>query len=268
MRIIVILLCMMCQHVFAKNEIELTLPSQMDGGHVFYHELLYRALGDAGYTVTISVPQDHIPQKRATKMVESNQLSLTWLIETEKRNQQYVPVKVPLTNGLIGKRVLLIPPQLQNEFNTIRSLKDLQDSGLIAGMGMQWYDVAIWQANQLPVHLEDGEWRALYSKLTPKGDVNYFPRGMTEILGEAAQNPHLAIEQRLLLNYEKDFYFYLSDEAAGYRQILEQALKQAKNSGLIDRLVRKYWQQTYEQIKPDDRVVINLALPEAGSHKQ
>jgi hypothetical protein len=49
---------------------------------------------------------------------------------------------------------------------------------------------------------------------------------------------------------------------------LEQALKQAKNSGLIDRLVRKYWQQTYEQIKPDDRVVINLALPEAGSHKQ
>lgn len=150
-------------------------------------------------------------------MVESNRLSLTWLIETEERNQRYVPVRVPLTNGLIGKRVLLIPPQLQNEFNAIRNLKDLQDSGLIAGMGMQWYDVAVWQANQLPVHLEDGEWRSLYSKLTPKGDVNYFPRGMTEILAESTQNPHLAIEQRLLLNYEKDFYFYLSDEAASYR---------------------------------------------------
>lgn len=29
MRIVVILLCMICQHVFAKDEIVLTLPSQM-----------------------------------------------------------------------------------------------------------------------------------------------------------------------------------------------------------------------------------------------
>ncbi|MCG9678825.1 hypothetical protein [Vibrio sp. Isolate24] len=268
MRLIGFFLFIFCQGAFAHQAVQLVLPSQVDGGHVFYHELLHKSLSDIGYSVTIKVPQEHIPQKRSTKMVARNQLSLTWLIATEERNKKYIPVRVPLTNGLIGKRVLLIPPQLQNKFDTINTLQDLKESGLVAGLGMQWYDVEVWKANQLPVYTEDGEWRSLYSKLTPEGSVNYFPRGMTEILREASQNTHLAIEQRLLLTYENDFYFYLSDDAAHYQPILEEALTRARESGLMDRLLEKYWRLTFEQIKPENRVVINLSLPEAGSHKQ
>ncbi|MDA0116587.1 hypothetical protein [Vibrio sp. T11.5] len=267
MRLIGFILCVICQSVFAKQEVVLILPSQMDGGHTYYHELLYQSLSDSGYSVTIRVPQEHIPQKRSIKMVASNQLSLTWLLATEDRNNEYVPVKVPLTDGMIGKRILLIPPQLQSEFNKINNLNDLQRSGLVAGLGIQWFDVDVWNVNQLPVYLQDGEWRDLYSKLSLKGKVNYFPRGMTEILAESSQNTHLAIEQRLILTYEKDFYFYLSEQAAHYQPIIEKALLQAKQSGLMDRLLKKYWQVTYEQIQPDQRVVINLRLPEGGSHK-
>ncbi|MDN3609894.1 hypothetical protein QWZ16_09305 [Vibrio ostreicida] len=258
------LLCGSTQ-VLALEDIELTLPSQVDGGHAFYHELLYQSLQADGYKVIIEIPKEHIPQKRAKKMVSMGQLSLTWLIATAERNKQFVPVRVPLTNGLIGKRVALIPPELQTKFDSINNLKDLKNSGLIAGMGINWFDVDVWQSNQLPVYIQDGEWRSLYSKLTSTGFVNYFPRGMIEVLNEAKQNPHLAVEQRLLLVYQKDFYFYLSPQFAHYQSILEKALLNAQQSGLMERLVKKYWQTTFEQLKPEGRVVIELALPEHGS---
>ncbi|WP_354668140.1 hypothetical protein [Vibrio hepatarius] len=222
---------------------------------------------NSGYAVTIDIPKEHIPQKRAIKMVESGQLSLIWLIGTEERNQKYIPVKVPLTDGMIGKRILLIPSSLKHKFSEINSLEDFQKSGLVAGLGVNWYDVDVWKTNQLPVYLEDGEWRSLYSKLTANGAVNYFPRGMTEILGEAKQNPHLSIEQHLMLVYEKDFYFYLSKSAASYHPAIEKALKEARKTGLMAELIKKHWQHTFEQIKPEQRVTIKLSLPQASSHK-
>ena len=71
MRLIGFILCMFCQSVLAKQEVVLILPSQMDGGHTYYHELLYRSLTDIGYSVTIKVPQEHIPQKRSIKILEN-----------------------------------------------------------------------------------------------------------------------------------------------------------------------------------------------------
>lgn len=251
----------------AKESLTLTLASQIDGGHQFYHELLYKALTKSGYDVRIEIPSEHIPQKRVIKMVQSEQLSLTWLLSTPERDKRYVSVNVPLTNGLIGKRVLLIPPELQSKFNTISTIDELRDSQLVAGMGVNWFDVEVWNNNQLSVYLEDGEWRSLYNKLSVDGEVNYFPRGINEISAEAELNRHLAIEQRLLLVYEKDFKFYLSPTMAQHKEHIESALRQAQKDGLIDQLVEKYWGPSYETLNPDGRIIIKLALPNLESQK-
>lgn len=252
----------------AQERLTLTLASQLDGGHRYYHELLYEALSQAGITVDIEIPSEHIPQKRVLKMVEANQLSLTWLISTAERDLRYTAVDVPLTNGLIGKRVLLIPPQLQATFDRVNTLEQFRALDKVAGMGSNWFDIDVWKANQLKVHIQDGEWRALYDHLTLDGDVNYFPRGLNEVGSEALQNPQLAIERRLLLVYERDFKFYLSPKMAPYRTKIEQALQQAKQNGLIDRLVKKHWGASIERIQPAQRVVIKLALPDSGSQKR
>ncbi|MDC5707345.1 hypothetical protein OPW41_21230 [Vibrio europaeus] len=268
MRFLSLFLLIVASQCFAKHSITLTLASQMDGGHHFYHELLFEALTRDGYDVKIMVPSEHIPQKRVIRMVESGQLSLTWLLATPERDSKYLAIDVPLTNGLIGKRVMLIPPQLQTRLNHINTLQDLKDSNLVAGLGVNWFDVDVWKANELKVYEEDGEWRTLYNKLTPDGDVNYFPRGMNEIGAEAAQNEHLAIEQRLLLVYDRDFKFYLSPSMVKYQPAIQHALDKAKASGLIDQLVRKHWGESFQQIKPDQRVVIKLELPNQTSQKR
>ncbi|MEF1173346.1 hypothetical protein REH73_13165, partial [Vibrio sinaloensis] len=157
MRVLILFLLFVARMVAANQEIKLSLRSQLDGGHSFYHELLYESLTDLGYKVSISSPSEHIPQKRVVKMVESGALTLTWLLPTPDRDERFVVVPVPLTNGMIGKRILLIPPQLQSQFDAVNSLDELQRSGLVAGLGINWFDVAVWKTNQLPVYLADGE---------------------------------------------------------------------------------------------------------------
>ncbi|RTZ16779.1 hypothetical protein EJ063_08275 [Vibrio aquaticus] len=247
----------------AGESLTLVLPSQVDGGHRFYHELLYESLSRAGHKVTITTPSEHIPQKRVVKMVESNQLSLTWLISSKRRDQLYPSISVPLTNGLIGRRVLLIPPELQTRFDEIRSLEALRESNLVAGLGMNWFDVDVWKNNHLKVYVADGEWRSLYQSLSVDGEVNYFPRGINEASNEADLNSHLVVEKNLLLVYERDFKFYLSSATLPHQQLIEDALQKAKVEGVIDRLIDKYWGESKKRLNEERRVVINLELPES-----
>lgn len=256
-----LVLCFSASVLASSNTLTLVLPAQNDNGHAYYHELLTRALADQGITLFIETPYAHLPQKRVVKMVENNQLSLTWMLETQERDQQFTYIDVPLTNGLIGQRVLLIPPSLQSRFDKVMSLDDLRKTKLIAGLGEHWLDILVWRYNQLPFYIEYGEWRDLYKKLSVAGEVNYFPRGLTEIYQESLLNPHLAIEQQLLLKYNNDFRFYLSPQAAQYKDILEQALRKARTSGLMDALVEKYWGDSLILLRLKQRQVIELQMP-------
>ncbi len=244
---------------FANHQtITLVLAAQNDNGHAYYHELLARALADQGISLVVETPYTHLPQKRVVKMVENNQLSLTWLLETPERNKKFVHVDVPLTNGLIGQRILLIPPSLQSRLDKVSNLNEFRQTRLVAGLGEGWLDIAVWRSNHLPFYIQNGEWRGLYKK---PGAVNYFPRGVTEIYQESILNPHLAIEQHLLFQYQRDFKFYLSPQAAQYQALLEQALKAAQESGLMRELTEKYWGESLSLLRLDQRQVIELQVP-------
>lgn len=255
-----IILFFSCSALSEQQTLSLVLPAQKDGGHLYYHELLTQALADIDITLNINIPVKHIPQKRVTKMVRNNQLSLMWLIQTERRNARFATIEVPLTMGLIGKRVLLIPKGAQDAYEHIYDLKDLQRSGLIAGLGINWFDVEVWHQNQLDVYLQDGEWRNLYRQLSINGDVNYFPRGVNEVVGEAKFNPTLDIEKYLLIEYHRDFQFYLSKESAVHKPLIEKALKKAQQSGLMEKLIAKHWSDDFEALNLKERRIIELKL--------
>ena len=62
--------------------------------------------------------------------------------------------------------------------------------------------------------------------------------------------------------YDRDFRFYLSPSAAQYKDVLEDALFQAQESGLIDRLIRSYWADDFLELNFDKRVKIELETPD------
>lgn len=254
----------LASNVYAK-EIRLHVPvlSESPRLHLFFHELLESAIRETGHSVELVARE--LPQMRAKAELEAGRLSLYWMLETEQRNQKHIPIHVGLTNNLIGKRILLIRKKDQALFDSVKSLQDFRALGLVGGMGTDWYDARVWKANDLKYKEHSGDWRAIFRMIPLGRSYDYFSRGLTEIREEAVRYTDLAIEQTLVLEYQRDFKFYLSRQGpnAGQQHValLNQAMKQARASGLIDRLVKKHWADDFEALRYHARKKIMLNSP-------
>lgn len=244
-------------------EMHIPLIEDSPEQHFFFHDLLSKALLEAGYTPKLVI--DVLPQLRAKAYLDLGYISIYWMIETAERNQTYIPIEVDLTNKLIGKRILFIKKGDQARYDQVKTLEDFRKLNLIAGMGKDWFDSTVWAANALQYKEEDRTWKSIFKKIPLGRDYDYFPRGINEILVESKIYPKLDIEQRLVLIYERDFRFYLSktglNAGARYKAVLDAAMKKALQSGLIERLVRRYWANDFENLHYDERIKIHLHLP-------
>ncbi len=231
--------------------------------HIFYHELLETAMKEVGLTPKLITSK--LPQLRIKGYFDDGRISIYWMVESDERNKQYIPIEVGLTNGLIGKRILFIKKGEQHLYDGVKTLEDFRNLNLVGGMGKKWFDVKVWKANNLGYKEHPGNWKAIFKMVSSGRDYNYFSRGLNEIVEEAKQYSDLAIEKRLVLIYDRDFRFYLSktgeNAGAKYKNVIEHALKKAKDSRLIERLVRKYWANDLKALNYDKRTKIHLRTP-------
>jgi len=247
------------------EEIILHVPVITDSPdqNLYFHELLTTAVEESGHTIRI-VPIE-LPQSRAVLYLDTGEISIYWRVESDEKNQKYLPIEVGLTRGLIGQRILLIRRGNQHLFDKVSTLEDFRNLNLVGAMGENWFDVKVWQANNLKYNEQRGNWQAIFKMLDFKRGFDYFPRGMNEILIEAEKYPNLEIEKNLVLIYDRDFRFYLSktgpNAGAKNKEILEKAMQKARVTGLIDRLVKKYWGDDFRKLNFDKRTKILLSTP-------
>ncbi len=230
---------------------------------VYFHELLKTAVKEAGHKPDFVSRE--LPHIRIKNLLDRGEISIYWLVESAERNKKYFPIKVGITSGLIGKRILFIKKGEQALFDKVKTLDDFRELNLVGGMGVRWFDGKVWKANNLLYKEKPGNWKAIYEMVSRGRDFNYFSRGLNEILVESKQYPDLAIEKRLVLIYDRDFRFYLSktgkNAGAKYKEFLVDALNKAKESGLIERLVRKYWSNDFKSLNYDKRIKLYLKTP-------
>lgn len=231
--------------------------------HLFFHELLEKSLIDSGYTPKLISKK--LPHLRLKSHLNDGKLSIHWMLESEERNTKFIPIKVGLTNGLIGKRILLIKKGNQHLFDNVKTLDDFRKLNLVGAIGNKWFDVKVWKENQLRFKEHSGNWKYIFSMLHIRSIYEYFSRGINEIRVESKEYPFLAIEKNLVLIYDRDFIFYLSKDGVNagfkYKKIIEESLYKAKQSGLIERLVRKYWADDFEKLNYDNRIKLYLKIP-------
>jgi hypothetical protein len=242
-------------------DITLRLASGPSGNHKFYHSLLTESLKALGHKVTVET-YENLPQTRILAYLDIDRLTLHWMLQTPERDAQYTRIDFPLTQGLIGQRILFVPRGSEHLYANVKDLTQFRELGKTAGLGKGWFDVAIWEANKLPYIEQGGEWRQMFSMLAARNrGVDYLPRGASEISAEAQLHPDLAIEPNLLLVYQRDFVFYLSKGNAGMKPMIEAALKQAEKSGLQKKLIDEYFGNSLQQLNLDKRVRIRLTTP-------
>jgi hypothetical protein len=236
----------------------ITAPQSLNGTHVYFHEVLTRAFAAVGHEVEIEGIADPA-RPRMKKMLKSGELTIMWLIQSPQNDQDFVSVDFPLVDGLASRRILLIRPQDQARFDGIKSLEDLRRSGLVAGMGPDWVDLALWHANSLPTNTPVSDPRRLYDMLrVGNRGVDYIPRAAMGILADASVNPGLVPEQRLLLRYEREGRFYLSPQAADLRPALEKGLRILRDNGTLTRLKEKHFGSISLTLQLDRRLVLSL----------
>ena len=125
-----------------ETAITLIFPQYPDESDTYYYELLKRALAEAGNDVTIERTPP-LPQQRAVNMLNSGEISLIHLLRSDERDQQYLPIAVNLTNRLIGNRILLVPPDNQDDYANVKNLQEFKDMGKVGAFGNDWFDAEI-----------------------------------------------------------------------------------------------------------------------------
>ena len=243
--------------------LELRIAVVSDGHADYFIRLLEESLRLIHQPYHLHYVKD-IPARRMWWMLGKGDINLFYGMRTKDKDgsEQIVPVRHALTNGLIGQRVFLIRRSDAAVFARVQSVDDLRRTGLVAGFGAGWRDAKVWKAAGLPLYEHTAPWTTIYAMVDAGNrHVDYLPRGVIEVLDEARGHPELLVEQRLLVDYPGDFGFYLGPSAAGYRPIIERALREAEATGLKARLIDEAFGADIKALGLDRRLRLHLSAP-------
>jgi len=157
---------------------------------------------------------------------------VVWTMTSKSREALLLPVRVPLYKGLFGQRVFIIRKQDQPRFSRVKTLDDLKE--LVAGQGIHWPDVDIFEANNLRVTTASRV-DSLF-KMLRAGRFDYYPRAVTEAWFELErqQDETLAVEESLMLIYPTAVYYFVNPGNTELANRIENGLERLIDSGKFD----------------------------------
>lgn len=184
---------------------------------------------------------------------------LAWSMTSPEREDQLLPIRVPLDRGLIGCRIAFVRAADVQRWRGVRRLADLAHD--VAGQGHDWPDTEILRANGLAVQTSS-RYETLFDMLR-LGRIDYFPRSVLEIDDEAGTPlaGGLAIEPHLLLRYPAASYLFVRPNRPRLAADLERGLESALADGSLQRLFQRYYGGLIERHRLARRRTLQLRNP-------
>ncbi len=241
--------------------LDLHIPGDSPVRQGYYLSLLRQALSDEGVEVRWrSLPA--MSNERLQNMLENGDIEVYWFLRSAERDRRFLRVDVPLTDGMIGRRILMVRHEDREMFRNVTTLGGLRASGKVAALGKGWLDSQIWERNGLAWREMPTPVEQIY-RLVAAGarKLDYFPRGVTEVAAESGIDAGLEPEPYLLLVYPQDFYFYVSTRNPVLFALLKNALKRAQERGLRAALFQREFGTDLDRLMLSRRREILLALP-------
>lgn len=202
----------------------------------------------------------HAQQGRYLRqLAQGHGIDVVWSLTSKEREEELLPVRIPIDRGLLGWRLLLIRSIDQPLFSDIHLQTEL--SKLRAGLGHDWPDVDVFKANNLNVST-GSTYEGLF-KMLAFNHIQYFPRAVSEIWPELEDHQELAlsVESTLAIHYPSAFYFFVNKNNTQLAATLESCLKEATQDGSLRKLFNNYFQTSIERAQLSKRKIINLANP-------
>lgn len=220
--------------VFGNPQI-VKIPSAIEGTnqqYQYFTDMLKLALSKTEEEfgkAELQIVNANMVQERQLKNLENSLLDVMWSVTTVQREVKYLPIYIPLSQGLFGYRVFLIHQQdrlFNNDELTLQKIKRLSS---VQGVG--WPDTKVLKDNGFNVTVTD---YASAFKLLEKQFINYFPRGVNEVKEELDNHPSLKLEKHHVLVYPNLMYFFVKKGNLQLAWRIEQGLERAKLDGSFD----------------------------------
>ena len=247
-------------------EVKIVESSELDyASHAYYSALLRLALSktdDSTKPTYLVESRSNLVQERVLRQLNRERgIDVFWTVTSKLREQQAIPVRVPLLNGIMGYRVSLIRQSTLREFNNARRAPDLKR--FVAGQGHDWPDFQILEHNGFTT-LGTSNYDIII-ELLKAGRIDYFPRAVHEavIEAESLSDPNIIIEPSVLLYYPSYVFFFVSQSKPELAQRIEQGLNIARKDGSFAALFDEYinFKDIEKVLNLSERTVLKLDNP-------
>ncbi|WP_347393509.1 hypothetical protein [Pseudoalteromonas pernae] len=236
-----------------------------DPENSYYLQVFKRslALAEAEFGV-VELEPINVPmlQGRQFRSLENDQIDVMWSMTSRERENRARAIRIPLTMGLIGYRVLVIKESDKSKFAALSTSEQLKKETAL--LGHDWPDIEIMKANGFLV--EAVSWHnSMYSLLGGK-QFDYFPRGILEIGQELSffnQGGHFILEDKWLLKYPAAMYFFVHKDNEKLAQRLEAGLTKMLESGELRSMLLTHpsHHQGLQILNLQSRTMVNLDNP-------
>ena len=234
--------------------------SETDTRNQYFIRLLDLVLSKTDGPYRLEASPLTMQQGRALAQLKKNDgLDIVWTMTSQSREQELLPIRIPLLKGMIGTRLLLINQDDQHRFERITS--EAQLKALRAGQGHDWPDTEVLKSNGYTVS-GSASYDALFRMLA-RGRIDYFPRSVAEIWAEAEQHAHkgLIVEKSFVIYYPAAIYFFVNKDHHVLARRIEEGLRKAIADGSFDALFYERFNAIIKRARLQERRWFRLENP-------
>ncbi|WP_229211320.1 MULTISPECIES: hypothetical protein [unclassified Duganella] len=221
--------------------------------------LLRLALAKSGGQYRVELSPLNMQQNRALVELRSGsgRIDIVGTMTSAERERLLLPIRIPMTRGLIGWRIGLLRADHKELLRDVRTVDDLKRFS--TAQGHDWPDLQILRHSGLSVYPI-----AIYSGLfgmLKANRIDWAPRSANEIWAEAQRYPELAIDTHIVLHYPTADYFFVNRNNLALAEAVRTGLEAALADGSFERLFYLYYGRLLRQAGFEHRLVIELPNP-------
>lgn len=220
--------------------------------------LLELALSKTGVRYEIRPSSSPIRLQRAVKRLEENlEINLMWTMTDIQREEDLLPIRIPISKGLSGWRLLLVKGDHPLYRKPIKEFDDLLQYEPVQGLA--WPDTKIMQNSGFNVVTARDYIESRDMLLT--GAADFFPRAITEVYSELKSDGRargLRIKPKIALRYPSATYFFVNKRNKTLAKLVETGLMRAIEDGSFDAHFETFYASRLRSLETSGLVYFEL----------
>ncbi|KTF18246.1 transporter substrate-binding domain-containing protein [Pseudoalteromonas sp. H105] len=219
--------------------------------------LLKFALEHSEFEHTLQESVNMVQSRSLKELVEGQLVNVVWSMTSIEREQDLLPIRIPIYKGLYGLRLLFTTQDKLEKFANINDVTALSKIDFI--QGHDWPDTAILVDNGFEVSTSTS-YDALFSMLN-KGRGDAFPRSILETEWELKQlgsKTNISVVPNIAIKYPAAIYYFVNPKRPDIHKAISLGLQRMHENGKFDELFNRYFTEAIQKAKLEQKTIIPI----------